>query len=148
MKQARTIKMTKGDRKKLAVFTRGQTPVRIASRARILLLADQRKSVDEIARVVGCGSATVKRIKARFRMAGWKVAILEKPRKGRPKLPANAAPELIALACTEAPEGNARWTIRLLARTSGVGRMSVQRILKQDGLKPWREKNVVRATHR
>jgi transposase len=147
MKQSRTIKLAKGDRKEITGFTRGSTSVRIANRARILLLADEGQSVEDISAAVGCGSATVKRIKARFREAGWRKAITEKPRAGRPKLPANAAPEIIALACTDAPKGNARWTIRLLAQVSGVGRMSVQRILKEDGLKPWREKNVVRAPH-
>ena len=53
---------------------------------------------------------------------------------------------MIALACTDPPDGSARWTIRLLVKHCGkdIGFGVVQRILKEDELKPWREKNVVR----
>jgi hypothetical protein len=48
---------------------------------------------------------------------------------------------LIALACSETPEGRQRWTVRLLAEkavelslTPGVSHMTVQRILKKTNL--------------
>lgn len=50
---------------------------------------------------------------------------------------------VIALACSAAPEGMERWTIRALSQTTGYSRMTIQRTLERDGIKPWREKNVV-----
>lgn len=87
---------------------------------------------------------TVKRVRRRFLDAGWEYATQDAPRPGRPKATEDRDErELIALACTTPPDGTARWTIRLLAKHSGHTFGVVQRILKEDGLKPWREKNVV-----
>lgn len=138
-------------REKLASKCRGSTPARIAKRARILLCLDKGQSVDEVAAVVGCGTATVKRVRRRYMDEGWERAIADSPRPGRPKkLTARQERELIALACTDPPEGAARWTVRLLAKhfDQGVSRAIVHRVLNEDGLKPWREKNVVRADSR
>ena len=117
-------------------------------RIRILLTLNGGYSVDETADRVGCGTATVKRVRKRFLEQGWEGAITDAPRPGRPKkLQSREEQQLIALACTDPPEGAARWTVRLLAKHAdkGVSKATVQRILKDDGLKPWREKNVVRA---
>ena len=134
------IKLSKTARAGLKRQLVGKTTMRVGRRARILLLAGEGRSVEAIATLVGCGTATVKRIKARYRVVGWAEAIVEKPRPGRRK----QEPTLIALACSEPPKGYARWTVRLLAAKSGLGRMTVQRLLETDGIKPWREKNVVR----
>lgn len=135
-------------REKLSAYCRGSTPVRIAKRARVLLCLSRGKSVEEVAETVGCGTATVKRVRRRFLDQGWEKAIIDAPRPGRPKkLKSREEQELIALACSDPPQGEGRWTVRLLAKHSGkdISRSIVQRVLKEDGLKPWREKNVVRA---
>lgn len=103
-------------------------------------------SVADVAEKVGCGTATVKRVRHRYLNEGWEVAISDKPRSGRPKrLSDREGRELIALACTDPPDGRCRWTVRLLAKhfKKGVSFGVVQKVLKEDGLKPWREKNVV-----
>ncbi len=112
----------------------------------MLLWLDRGYSVEEVAERVDCGTATVKRVRRRYRLEGWEQAITDKPRPGRPKkLVGKDERELIALACTDPPGGAQRWTVRLLAKHFGkdISRMIVQRVLKEDGLKPWREKNVV-----
>ncbi len=138
-------------REKLEAKCRGAVPVRIAKRARVLLCLNGGMSVDEAAAVVGCGTATVKRVRRRFLDDGWERAIADGARPGRPKrLKPRQERELIALACTDPPGGAARWTIALLAKHCGadISKATVQRTLKEDGIKPWREKNVVRPVPR
>jgi transposase len=135
-------------REKLVPLCRGGTPVRIAKRARVLLCLNEGKTVEKVADLVGCGTATVKRVRRHYLEEGWERAVFDAPRPGRPKkLASREEQELIALACSDPPEGEGRWTVRLLAKHSGrdISRNIVQRVLKEDGLKPWREKNVVRA---
>ena len=138
-------------RRKLAAMLGGSTPARVAKRARILLSLNQGYSIAETAERVGCGTATVKRVRRRHVEQGWEKALADAPRPGRPsRLEKREEHELIALACTDPPEGEAKWTIRLLAKRFGkeVSAATVYRVLKEDGLKPWREKNVVRADAR
>ena len=143
------IQLKPHERRKLRARLRGKTPVSEAKLARCLLLADAGKTVDEIAMLVGCGTATVKRVKARFRTAGWQAAITARKAPGRQfKLTSRENRSLIARACTTPPHGMVRWTIRALADATGYSRMMVMRTLARDGLKPWREKNVVRRDHR
>ena len=58
---------------------------------------------------------------------------------------------IIAMVCSNPPEGRARWTVRLVAQEAvkrrlvpRVGRETVRILLLDHDLKPWREKNVVR----
>lgn len=91
-------------------------------RARILLLADQAdggaaKSDPEIVDALGCGRATVERVRKQFVEEGLDV-VLQPPRSVRvfePRLDGKAEAHLVALACSAPPEGRARWTLRLLA---------------------------------
>jgi len=75
---------------------------------------------------------------------GLERALYERPRPGKRQ-------RIIALACSQPPEGRARWTVRLLAEESvkrklvpGIGRETIRVLLESHDLKPWREKNVVR----
>ncbi len=131
------------ERKLLESRTRGNTRASEARRARCLLLAAEGLTEEAISAAVGCGTATVTRVKARYRSEGWEAAVIAKKSSGRPhSLGSLAERSLIALACTEFPHGS-RWTVRALASATGVSRMTVQRTLHRDGIKPWREKNVV-----
>jgi hypothetical protein len=58
---------------------------------------------------------------------------------------------IIAMVCSDPPEGRARWTVRLVAQEAvkrrlvpRVGRETIRILLLDHDLKPWREKNVVR----
>ena len=115
-------------------------------RAQILLKLHEGYSVDEVADIVGSGTATVKRVRRKYLDEGWQRATGDAPRPGRPRrFSTREERELIALACTKPPDGASRWTIRLLAKHHGSSFKVVWRTLKEDGLKPWREKNVVRS---
>lgn len=142
-----SLNVSPSDREKLKRHTRGSTPARIAKRARALLELAEGRSISEVAERVGCGTATVKRVKARFLSGGLERVLTDAHRGGRPpKLDEAAIQELVALACSDPPAGHARWTISLLVEHSPVpvGRATVHKALDEHGIKPWREKNVVR----
>ena len=91
-------------------------------RARILLLADQAaggpwKSDAEIVEALGCGRATVERVRRQFVEEGLEQVLEPSPsrRVDERKLDGHAEAHRVALACGAPPEGRSRWTLRLLA---------------------------------
>lgn len=102
------------------LISSGNAPARVQTRARILLLTDhsqnQHRTHEQIAAVLLCAPATVQNVSRRYRQEGLDAALSEKPRPGNPrKLDGAAEARLLLLACSDAPEGRARWTLRLLA---------------------------------
>jgi transposase len=70
----------------------------------------------EISARVGVSPATVYNIRHRYEAEGVRAALEERPRSGQPrKLNLEQEAQLTVLACSDAPVGHARWTIRLLA---------------------------------
>lgn len=89
--------------------------------AEMLLLADQGEDgsgwADErIAEAFRCHLTTVERLRRRLVEHGLEAALERQKRQNyTPKLDGEAEAHLIALACSEAPKGRSRWTLRLLA---------------------------------
>src|SRR5438309_6123531 len=89
----------------------------------------------------------------RYLHRGLEAALSEDPRPKPPKkFDARSEAAVVALACSPPPPGRARWSVVLLAKevarqgiVASVGKETVRRLLKSHALKPWREKNVVRA---
>jgi transposase len=97
----------------------GNAPARVQTRARILLLTDrstgQGRTDQEIAATLLCSSATVANVRHRFLNEGLQAALVEKPRPGRaPKITGDIEAQIAVIACSDPPEGQARWTVRLL----------------------------------
>jgi transposase len=93
----------------------GKHSTRKITRARILLKAADGWTDEQIAGALGVGRATVERTRESFVERGLE-ALNERPRPGKkPKLDVKAKARLIAEACSDAPEGQARWTMQLLA---------------------------------
>jgi len=97
----------------------GNAPARVQTRARILLLADRSngewRTDEEIAAALLCSRTTVANIRHRFLQEGLAAALVEKPRPGRaPKSSGDIEAQISVIACSDAPEGQARWTVRLL----------------------------------
>jgi len=119
-KQSR-INLTTEQRAELESFIRtGNSPARSQTRARILLLADrshgQERTDEQVAQAALCSPHTVLNIRHRFHEAGLPAALYDKPRPGQPpKLTGELEAKLTVLACSSPPEGEARWTLRLLA---------------------------------
>lgn len=118
MPAAKYIVKLKPEQKRelLGVIRRGKSSARKMTRALILLKADERLSDEQIAKMLHVGSSTVGRVRQRFVEQGLDSALNERPRPGgRRKFSGKQEAHLIATACSKAPEGRARWTLRLLA---------------------------------
>jgi transposase len=116
------VRLTDQERGKLETFVRrGTVHTRKLLYARILLKADadgpDRWADERIAEALEVSTATVARERRRFCEDGLEVALM--PRKpGRPRrrvLDGRAEAHLIALSCSDPPEGRERWSMRLLA---------------------------------
>lgn len=111
------VTLTDEEEKTLKTLVRkGKASARKITRARILLLAHDGKKDREIIDGLQVGRATVERIRKRFIEGGVEFAINERPRPGgKHKLDTKAEATLIALACSDGPEGRSVWTMQLLA---------------------------------
>jgi transposase len=123
----------------------GKSAAQKLVRARILLLADQAEggsaqSDPEIVESLGCGRASVERVRKRFVEDGLAAALNPQPsqRVYERKLDGKAEAHLIALACGAPPEGRSRWTLRLLSdrmvvleHVESVSYETVRRVLKK-----------------
>ena len=102
----------------LQLLRRGKPAARKVTRARILLNAAEGLTDETIAAALHVGSATVGRVRQRFVEEGFESALNERPRSGQcRKLTGKQEAQVIALACSQTPEGRERWTLRLLADT-------------------------------
>lgn len=110
------VKLSDDERQKLKeMLSKGRSNAQVIRRANILLLAEQNKTDREVSEVLDCSEQTVLNIRKRFVERGLDGALYDKPRPGaQRKLDAKKEAHLIALTCSEAPEGRERWTLRLL----------------------------------
>ena len=97
---------------------KGHHLARSIKRARALLLASSGESDEFISRKVGYKSSlAIYHIRRRYFEEGLERAIHDKKRSGRPrKLDSRDRAHLSALACSQAPDGRNRWTLRLLSK--------------------------------
>jgi transposase len=144
------VTLTQEERKELESMTRrGKTHARRFIHARALLLCDAGAdgpawNVSDVATALGVTSRAIEHLKKRFVEEGLEAALERKPREKPPReVTFDGAFEarLIALACSDVPEGRRRWTVRLLADkavelsfAASVSHMTVQRVLKKTNL--------------
>ena len=137
------ISLTGKEVKNLTDFiARGRKSARELTRARILLLIHDGKTEMEIKEILRISRATVSNIKKRYREEGLQRSLSEKPRSGQPrKYSDKQEAEIIAMACTDAPQGRKRWTIRLLTERmkkrknfKTINRETIRLILKKQKL--------------
>lgn len=84
--------------------------------ARILLKTDEGLVDDQISEHLDINVRTVERVRKRCALEGVSAALSRKKRPQRvPKIDGEAEARLVQLACSEAPKGRQRWTLRLLA---------------------------------
>jgi len=144
------VTLTKEERKELEAMTRrGKTHARRFIHARALLLCDAGAdgpawNVSDVAEALGVTSRSIEHLKKRFVEDGLEAALERKAREKPPReviFDGAFEARLIALACSDAPEGHRRWTVRLLADKAvelsfaeSVSHMTVQRVLKKTNL--------------
>jgi len=111
------IRLSDEERRSLkTLFRSGNGANRLHTRARMLHLLDREVPPPDIAQTLSCGIATVYNIKRRYLTEGLEAALADKARSGRPQqIDGTARAKITALACSTAPAGHARWTLRLLA---------------------------------
>jgi transposase len=117
------VRLTSDERKQLhEMLSKGTAAARTLTHARILLKADEgvdgpRLTDDEIAEAVDVNRSTVERVRIRCVEGGVEPALRPRPsRQVHPrKLDGVQEAHLVALACSPAPKGRARWSLRLLA---------------------------------
>jgi len=144
------VTLTKEERENLEAMTRrGKAHARRFIHARALLLCDAGAdgpawNVADVAIALGGTSRAIEHLKKRFVGEGLEAALERKPREKPPReviFDGAFEARLIALACSDAPDGRRRWTIRLLADKAvelsfaeSVSHMTVQRVLKKTNL--------------
>ena len=144
-----TISLTDAQRSELTQLTRsGSCAARTLTRARVLLLADrsqgERRSNQDVAKATGLHYVTITHLLHRFDAEGLEATLQDKPRPGqKPKITGEIEAHLIALCCSDPPEGTARWTLCLLAskivaqgHLNSLSHVSVGERLKKMHLNP------------
>jgi len=148
------LKLTKADRKNLDEMKRlGVLRERDWRRIRILELLDAGWNLTATGLAVGTYPREVRRVGWRYLCKGVEAALTDEPRPIPPRLLDHSEESaIIAMVCSDPPEGQARWSVRLVAveaKKRGivkkVERETVRQLLARHELKPWRKKNVVRS---
>lgn len=127
------------EKKTLESISNSRTaPYRKVQRACLVLLAAEGMTNTAIAQEVGLQRSMVIQWRQRF-INERLVGLEDRPRPGKPRQ-YNDADRLrvIETACSQKPVGETHWSVRTLAKATGVGRDTVHRILRQANLKPHR----------
>jgi len=111
------VKLKKQARQYLQkIVESGEEKARKITRCRILLLADQGKTDQEICNALNVCLATIFNIRRRYCREGLERAISEGARSGQPaKFKGKTMAKITAIACSKPPQGQAKWSLRLLA---------------------------------
>ena len=148
-----SIDVTPKDQKELTkLLSGGVQQVRVVLRALALLQLAKGASAPRISQVVPLTAQAIRTIGHRYQQGGLEAALFERQRPGAAAvLDDSQKQRIIAMVCSDPPEGRARWTVRLVAQEAvkrrlvpRVGRETIRILLLDHDLKPWREKNVVR----
>jgi transposase len=127
----------------------GVCRARVLRRAQVLLKADEGLTDEEINEHTGVSTRTVRAIRRRYCREGLERALHDAPRSGKPPaFTERQQKQVIALACSDPPEGRARWTLTLLAETAAergivksLSKSEVALWLAEADLKPWQKKD-------
>ena len=144
------VTLTVQERQELEALTKtAKTNAKRFLYARSLLLCDAGPyglawTVADTAEAMGVTPRTIEHLKKRFVEEGLDAALERRRREKPPReviFDGAFEARLIALACSETPQGRRRWTVRLLAEKAvelslapSVSHMTVQRILKKTNL--------------
>jgi len=143
------IEVAPKDQKELVkLLSGGVQQVRVVLRALVLLQLAKGVSAPRISQFVPLTSQAIRTIARRYQQGGLESALFEKQRPGAAAVLDDAQKQrIIAMVCSNPPEGRARWTVRLVVQEAvkrrlvpRVGRETVRVLLLDHDLKPWRAK--------
>lgn len=140
------VSLTEDERQILEELTqKGKAAARKINHARILLKADINQKNGEwndhrISQALDVSRRTIERVRQRFVEEGLEQALNPRPKNSSKlrKIDGEAEAHLVAIACSEAPSGHSRWTLRLLAEqmvvleyVESISHESVRQVLKK-----------------
>lgn len=138
MRIAPAVTITEEQARQLQAWARGRSvEVRLAQRARMILLAAQGMTDQAIAVELKVGRRTPARWRQRFLEQGPAGIERDAPRPGRKRqISAAKVRQVIAKTTREAPPQATHWSTRTMAAAAGISEASVRRIWHANGLKP------------
>ena len=148
------VKLSKHDKETLeSTIRKGVQKASTIRRANILLLSHNGKKDEEIEEIIGSCRTAIWNTRKHYCEEGLIRALHDEQRSGAPKtFTQNQRTKIVALACTESPEGNSHWSLKLLAKKAvkqglvpSISHEGVRIILQEHDLKPHLKKNVVRS---
>lgn len=143
------IAVTQKDQKEIAkILSGGVQQVRVIMRALSLPQLAKGSSAPRISTVVPLTSQAIRNVGHRYLEGGLEAALYEKQCPGAAAVLDNSQKQrIIAMVCSDPPEGRARWIVRLVAQEAvkrklvpRVGRATIRVLLLAHDRKPWRKK--------
>jgi transposase len=133
------------------LLRRGIQQVRVTLRALTLLRLADGMTAPQIASLLELTPQSIRKIAHRYSAGGLSLALYDRQRPGAAGVLDNQEKQqIVAMVCGPPPEGQARWTVRLVTEQAvkrklvpRVGRETIRVVLQSHDLKPWRKKNVV-----
>lgn len=110
------VKLRKKEREYLEeIVAKGKTSAKVFKRATGLLELDRGKTLQAVAETLSVSYVTVAAWREKYHTQGLQ-SLEDAPRSGRPiEIDGGQRAKITALACSDAPAGHARWSLRLLA---------------------------------
>lgn len=147
----RIIKLSKSNRKQLEDFvTKGVHSAMLIRRANIILSLDtsygrESETDEKVALNCKCSRQTVDTVRKDFLLADNIESFLQRKKREKPpvepKITGEVEARIVALACSQAPNGFAKWSLNLLAKKAveneiidSISHMSIGRVLKKHNL--------------
>lgn len=127
------------------IVTTGHRKARTIRRAHTLLLVDEGLSDTEVAEIVRVTPLTIATTRKQYGLQGLPASLYDRRKSGRPPiLDGKGEAHLVALACSDPPEGRVCWTMQLLADrvvelalAESISDETVRRVLGSHDVKPW-----------
>jgi len=149
--ESKIITLSEEQYRKLEQFTKsGVHSAKMITRAKVILALDRSKKKDHlrinrICEQVGVSRQTLNKVRKSFLEAESVEAFLTRKKRETPPVPTKVTGDvearIIALACSEPPEGCSRWDLRLLANRSvelgfvdSLSHMTVKRVFKKHSI--------------
>lgn len=131
-----SLRLTESQSRELSALAGKPTaPLRLARRARILLLRADGLSQQAVAALVGVRRTVVTHWEKRFKEAGFE-GLQEAKRPGRPSSLAETVKSEIITEATRPPTGHTRWSTRKMAKAKGVSNATVHKLWRANDIKP------------
>jgi transposase len=117
MPTLRPVHLSETDHERLSVFLhRGKANVRTLKRAQILLKLDAGWNTAQVAEAYAVCSNTVTNLRTRYLTGGLDSVLTDRQQlRRRAALTGAQQAHLIAIGCSDVPEGHDHWTLRMLA---------------------------------